>query len=135
MKRQRIVLAEDHSAVAEQLRALLADEYEVSVVNDGGALLRAIQRDRPDALITDIAMPGKNGLMAARAALDLHPDLTIVFVSVSNPPEMIRHTQSLGALGYVMKCDAGEELLAAVRAALAGRHYLSLHARRALGEP
>ncbi|HMN45867.1 MAG TPA: response regulator transcription factor [Povalibacter sp.] len=133
MRRQRIVLAEDHDAVAEQLRSVLADHYDVEVVGDGDALLQAVERERPDAVVTDIAMPRRNGLLAARAVLNRYPELAVVFVSISDAPEMIRHAQSQGVLGYVLKCDAGEELLQAVQSALRGTLYISLHARMALG--
>ena len=59
MQRPRIVLAEDHAEVAEQLRALLISEFDVvAVVADGQALLRTVEADRPDVVVTDVVMPG-----------------------------------------------------------------------------
>lgn len=131
MGQQQIVLAEDHGAVAEQLTKLLGEEFTVRVVADGVALLEAIAEQRPDAVVTDIAMPRMSGLIAAQRALERYPDLPIVFVTVADQPELIRRARALGALGYVLKCDAGEELLAAVHAGLAGHAYVSVHAREA----
>jgi len=134
--RQRVVLAEDHPGVAEQLRDLLSREYEVlEVVPDGGALVRAARTLAPDAIVADIGMPGMTGLAAARAILGEHPEARIVIVTVRDEASVIRHTLALGALGYVSKADAGEELLPAVRSSLEGHEYLSTNAREALGLP
>jgi DNA-binding NarL/FixJ family response regulator len=133
--RQRVVLAEDHPGVAEQLRALLSREYEVEVVPDGGALVRAFKALAPDAIVADIGLPVMTGLAAARAILDDEPDARIVIVTVRDEAPVIRHTLALGALGYVSKADAGEELLPAVRSSLEGHEYLSMTAREALGLP
>jgi DNA-binding NarL/FixJ family response regulator len=134
--RQRVVLAEDHPGVAEQLRVLLSREYEVlEVVRDGGALVRAVQARAPDAIVADLGMPVMTGLAAARAILDAHPEARIVIVTVRDEAPVIRRTLALGALGYVSKADAGEELLPAVQSSLEGHEYLSTTAREALGLP
>lgn len=129
MRRLRIVLAEDHQGVAEQLRALLADEYDVEILRDGWSLVTSLERQCPDALVTDISIPGVSGLVAARAARNLYPSLPIVFVTVSNTDDVIKRAMSLGAVGYVLKCDAGEELPMALRAVLGGQSFLSMHVR------
>lgn len=106
--RQRIVLAEDHAAVAEQLRMLLSIDYEVAeVVRDGRALLEAVKALRPDAIVADIGMPVTDGLAASRAILHEYPEARIVFVTVWDDPSVIRRALSPGALGYVWKADAG----------------------------
>jgi DNA-binding NarL/FixJ family response regulator len=134
--RQRVVLAEDHLGVAEQLRDLLSREYEVlEVVHDGGALVRAVKALVPDAIVADIGMPVMTGLAALRAILDEQPGARIVMVTVRDEAPVIRHALALGALGYVSKADAGEELLPAVRSSLEGHTYLSTTAREALGPP
>lgn len=129
MARRRIVLADDHMEVARQLQGLLSGDYDVEVVCDGSSLLQVIRNQAPDALVLDITMPGMNGLAVARAALQMYPWLPVVFVTVTDAPEVIRSALSLGACGYVIKCDAGEELMAAVRAGFTGRTYLSAHAK------
>ena len=126
MKRPRVVLAEDHAAIAAQLRALLALEFDVmDTVEDGTALLAAFETSQPDVLVSDIGMPGISGLAAARKILASHPDARIVFITVRDEPGVIRNAMSLGVLGYVMKCDAGDELPIAVRTALVGGRYVS----------
>lgn len=132
--RPRVVLAEDHPAIATQLRALLASEYEViATVHDGRALVEAAGATLPDAIVSDIAMPGLSGLAAADLILAIRPESRIVFVTVQEDRAVIWKAMASGALGYVVKCDAGEELNEAVRAVLLGGRYLSANARRSLG--
>jgi DNA-binding NarL/FixJ family response regulator len=127
MGRARVVLADDHPAVAEQLRGVLEPEFEVvAVVGDGHALLAAAEKHRPDAIVTDIAMPGLDGLAATREILRREPGSRIVFITIHNNPVLVRQALALGALGFVIKLAAGEELVPAVRAALRGERHVAL---------
>jgi DNA-binding NarL/FixJ family response regulator len=129
-----VVLAEDHPAMATELHQLLISEYDiVEVAHDGVALIEATRRTLPDAIVCDIAMPRVNGLAAAASILATRPDARIVFVSVQDSRAVIKKAVDCGARGYVLKSDAGNELVAAVRTALEGGLYLSAHARRILG--
>jgi DNA-binding NarL/FixJ family response regulator len=129
-----VVLAEDHPAMATELHELLSADYDiVEVAHDGSALIEAAQRVRPDAIVCDIGMPRVNGLAAAGSILAARPDARIVFVTVQDSRAVIRKAIDCGARGYVLKSDAGNELVAAVRTALAGGFYLSANARRILG--
>jgi len=126
MKRRRVLLAEDHAAVAEQLRGVLEPEFEVvALVGDGHALLDAVEAFRPDAIVTDIAMPGVDGITTTRAILRRNPDARIVFVTVHGEPALVQQGLAAGALGYVLKLVAGDELVPAVHAALRGERHLS----------
>lgn len=126
MNRPRVLLAEDHEAVAEQLRGVLEPEFEVvALVCDGHALLDAVKVFRPDAIITDIAMPGLDGIAATRAILRENPDARIVFVTVHGEPALVQQGLAAGALGYVLKLAAGDELVPAVHAALRGERHVS----------
>lgn len=120
--------------MAAELHALLATDYDVvDVVHDGRALVDAVLRTWPDAIVSDIGMAGLDGLAAAEAILDVRPNARIVFVTVQDSRAVIRSALNRGAQGYVLKCDAGDELAAAVRAAIQGAAYLSSSARLALG--
>jgi DNA-binding NarL/FixJ family response regulator len=131
--RQRLVLAEDHAAVAAQLRDLLATEYEVvQVVGDGQDLVETVKVHAPDVIVADVGLPAVDGLAAARAILDAQPGARIVLVSVRDEPTLIRNALSSGALAYVIKADAGEELVPAVRSSLEGRRFLSASAQAVL---
>jgi len=102
-------------------------------VQDGAALIEAARRALPDAIVSDIAMPHVNGLAAAASILVTRPDARIVFVTVQDSRGVIRKAIDCGARGYVLKTDAGNELVAAVRTAIEGGFYLSAGARRVLG--
>ncbi len=119
--------------MATELHALLGTDYDVvDVVQDGAALIEAATRVRPDAIVCDIAMPGVTGLTAAVSILAMQPDARIVFVTVLDSRAVVRRALNTGARGYVLKCDAGHELVAAVRTAIHGGSYLSTNARMAL---
>jgi DNA-binding NarL/FixJ family response regulator len=130
--RIRVVLAEDHPEMALHLRALLASEYDVRVVSDGRALMADVDLQMPDIIISDIKMPGLDGLAAARNVRAKHPELPFIFVSVQDDPTIVRKAFAEGARGYVVKSDAGDELASAIEAVLGGGHYLSSSARGAL---
>jgi DNA-binding NarL/FixJ family response regulator len=121
-----VLIAEDHESVARQLRSLLEVECDViDVVSDGKSLVAVVESLKPEVIVSDISMPGLDGLAAARIILERHPNARIVFVTVHDDRAMAQRALHLGALGYVLKNDAGEELLNAVRAAQAGQQHLS----------
>lgn len=126
MSRLRVLLAEDHETVAELLRRLLEGECDVvGVVPDGHSLVAAVDTLHPDVIVSDISMPGCDGLAATVAILSRWQGARIVFVTARDEPPLVRRAIAVGALGVVLKEDASEELLSAVRAAQAGRPYLS----------
>lgn len=120
--------------MAIELQELLSTDYDIlAVVQTGAALIEAARRALPDAIVSDIAMPHVNGLAAAASILVTRPDARIVFVTVQDSRGVIRKAIDCGARGYVLKTDAGNELVAAVRTAIEGGFYLSAGARRVLG--
>jgi len=124
-KRASLVLAEDHVPVAEQLRELLGEEFDVlAVVGHGEALVRAVRRLHPDVVVTDISMPRMDGLQAARELLADRPGLPVVFITMYDDAMLARAALSLGK-GYVLKASAGDELVEALRQVLEGRYFLS----------
>lgn len=126
MSAVRVLLAEDGSAMGRQLRGLLSDTYDViGLVQDGASLLNAAQRMLPDVVVTDIAMPQLDGLEAVRQLRVQRPVLGVVFATVHAEPQMVARAMALGPCSYVLKADAGEDLLPAVQAALRGETFLS----------
>jgi DNA-binding NarL/FixJ family response regulator len=94
-------------------------------VEDGLTLVTAAAREIPDVIVTDISMPGLDGFAAATAILHQNPAARIVFVTVHDEPILVERGLATGALGYVLKAEAGDELVPAVHAALSGDHYVS----------
>lgn len=126
MDPRTVLLADDHIETAEQLRDLLQTEFKVvAMVADGHALVRAAARLAPDVIVTDISMPGLDGIQACALIRRGDPDARIVFVTVNSEPTLVDQGLSAGALGYVLKDAAGDDLVPAVRAALSGERYVS----------
>ena len=122
----RVLVADDHPTVAEGLRAVLESEFDViATVGDGNALVAAATTLTPDVIVTDITMPGLDGIAAASEILRRHPRARIVFVTIHNDAELVQKGLATGALGYVLKLNAGEELVPAIHAALRGEQHVS----------
>ena len=133
-KRPTVLLADDHAATAEQLRALLQPHFNViALVEDGRLLVNAAERLCPDVVVADISMPHLDGIDAAVMIRSHNPDARIVLVTVHADFVLVERGLAVGALGYVLKDTAGDELVAAVTAALDGRRYVSraFHSDRA----
>jgi DNA-binding NarL/FixJ family response regulator len=125
-KKLKVLLADDHPSAVEDLRAVLEPEFEVvASVGDGLSLIAAAQALPHDVIITDIAMPGSDGITAATEILRQNPKARIVFVTVHRDPEIVRKALATGAMGYVMKLNAGDELVPAVHAAMGGKRHVS----------
>ncbi len=110
------------------MRCILEQHPDVRVVGavaDAGEALREAERVRPNVAIIDISMPGLNGIDATRLMTGRAPDLSVVILSMHSSPMVVRRAVEAGALGFVAKDAATEELVRAVRAAGAGERYIS----------
>lgn len=126
MKRKRVLLADDHRIVSDGLKRILEPEFElVGIVEDGFALLEAAAREKPDVIVTDISMPGLNGIEALEELKKTDPDVLVVCMTMHTNVAYARRALDAGALGYVLKHSAAEELYMAVCAAAAGRTFIS----------
>jgi two-component system response regulator NreC len=136
----RIVLADDHTVVRQGLEMLLAneDDFEVvATVGDVDATVRAALGYKPDVLVLDLNMPGGSSLEAIPKILELSPETHIAVLTMQNEPAFARQALSAGAVAYVLKEAADDELVEAVRRAAAGETYLNpqLGARMAAEPP
>jgi two-component system NarL family response regulator len=123
--RPRVLLAEDHPGVAEQLRGLLEPEFDVvATVGDGAALLTLEDELRPDVVITDITMPRLDGITATAALMARRPGTRVVLVTVHDDAELAERGYAAGALACVLKVAAADELVPAVRMAMRGEHHV-----------
>jgi DNA-binding NarL/FixJ family response regulator len=133
--RPTIVIAEDSSLMSARLQMLLASDCELlACVENGRELVNAIRIHRPDVIVSDIDMPVMTGLEAARVILQEQKDARIVFVTALLDPAIIKAALSLGALGFVGKRDAGQELVSAVRSCMDGKIYVSSSGWNAFGQ-
>ena len=126
VSRTRLLLADDHLETAAQLRDLLQPDFDVIAhVTDGCALVRDAAALLPDVIVSDISMPDLDGITAAAKILERDPMARIVFVSVHADPLLVARGLATGALGYVLKLAAGDDLVPAVHAALRGERHVS----------
>ncbi|HEY4090535.1 MAG TPA: response regulator transcription factor [Luteibacter sp.] len=124
-RRPSLVLAEDHPQMAREIARLLDEDFDVlAAVTDGASLLTYAMRLRPDIVVTDIGMPGMDGIDAAERLARALPGLPVVFVSIHNDPEIIRRALTVGR-GFVVKTAVGDELVDAIHAALRGESFIS----------
>jgi len=94
-------------------------------VSDGLEAIRQAENIRPDLVVLDIGLPKLNGTKTARRIREVSPDSKILFVTAESSPEVAGAALEAGGSGYVVKSDAGRELLAAVRALVEGKRYIS----------
>jgi len=136
----RIVLADDHAVVRRGLELLLGaeDGFEVvASVGDVGAAIRTTRGYKPDVLVLDLNMPGGSSLEAIPKILEASPGTKIAVLTMQNEPAFARQALGAGAVAYVLKEAADDELVEAVRRAAAGQTYLNpqLGARMAAEPP
>jgi len=121
-----VLLADDHRVVAEGLKRLLADDFElVGTVEDGRALVAAGKKLRPDVIVADISMPHLNGIEAMVQLKKENPGVKVVFLTMHQEPAYARRALKAGAAGFVVKQSAPAELVMAVNAALKGQTFIT----------
>ena len=126
MKRPRVLLADDHRLLREAFAQLLEPGCEVvGAVADGRALLVAAAKLRPDIVVLDIAMPLLNGLDAARQLKRSMPGVKLIFLTVSEDPDLAAEAFQVGASGYLLKNSAASELFQAIQEVAQGRSYVT----------
>ena len=130
-----VLLADDHDLVRGGIRAMLELMPEVDVLGearDGNELLAHLERIRPDLVITDISMPGLDGLTALAQIRARQPQLRVLVLSMHDSADFVRRAVANGASGYLTKQAAPRELREAVRAMAATGSYFSAAVARLL---
>jgi two-component system response regulator NreC len=123
----RLLLVDDHAVIRTGLRMLLGNETDVEIIGEagtGGEALEAVRTLDPDVVLMDIGLPDMSGIEATRAIRSSHPRTAVVALTIHEDEEYFFKMLDAGALGYVPKRAAPEELLTAIRAAARGEVYL-----------
>ena len=124
--RARLLIADDHTLLAEACKTFLEPEFEVvSIADNGRTLLHLVNDLKPDVVVLDIAMPQLNGLDAADQIKQMLPTTKLVFVTMNMSAEVAAEAFRRGASGYVVKSAGAEELVTAIRRSLKSESYLS----------
>ncbi len=122
----RVVIADDNPVVLRGMAAILevADDIEVvGLAGDGDEALAVVRASRPDVVLLDVQMPGRDGPAVAREVAEDHPVLMITY---SDAPEVVADALASGARGYLVHGRfTPEQLVAAVRGTAAGASHLS----------
>jgi len=124
----RILLVDDFEPWRRQVCALLQTRRELRVVAEVGDGLEAVQQAqelKPDLILVDIGLRKLNGLEAANRIREVAPEAAIIFLTENNDKDIVQAALTIGARGYVLKTDAGRELLRAVAGVLGGDEYVS----------
>lgn len=123
-----ILLCDDHALFREALAALLAQVAGWQVVaqaGDGAEAVRLADAHRPDVAVLDVAMPGMGGIDAAKRIRAVSPATRVIALSMYADAHYRQGMASAGAVGYVLKNEAGAELVSAIRAVIRGETYVS----------
>ncbi len=125
-----ILLVDDFEPFRQFVIATIKEQPELQVICEASDGLVAIQKARrlqPQLVLLDIGIPTLNGIEAARLILAFAPKSRILFLSQERSRAIVQAVFDLGARGYVLKSDAGRELLPAINAVLRGERYVSSH--------
>lgn len=124
----RILIADDHELARSGIRALLENHpgWEVCAeAKDGRDAVELAASTKPHLVLLDIGMPNLNGLEAARQILSVNPGVAILILTMHDSDNVVREVLRAGARGYILKSDAGRDLVAAVEALQRRRTYFT----------
>jgi len=123
----RVVLADDHAMLRAGLRALIDDEPDMVVVGEaanGADAVTVVQRERPDVVVMDIAMPVMNGLEATERIASAGSGTRVLILTMHAEEQYLFQVLQAGGSGYVLKQSADSELMDAIRAVHRGEAFL-----------
>ena len=128
MSSVRVLVVDDYEPFRRFVRSTLKRRPALQVIaeaSEGSEAAQKAEELRPDLILLDVGLPILNGIDVARRIRKLSPESKSIFVSQESSADVVLEAFSSGAVGYVVKIDAGSELLAAVDAALRGRRFVS----------
>ena len=124
----RVISADDHAVVRGGVKQLLADAADIQIVGeaaDGIELMQVLRQTPCDVLLLDISMPGKDGLTLLKEVHSKWPGIAVVILSMHPERQYASRALRAGALSYLTKDGAPEQLLEAIRTVAGGRRYVS----------
>jgi DNA-binding NarL/FixJ family response regulator len=136
-KRLRILLADDHPIVRDGLAAILGRQPDMEVVaqaDDGETAISLFRRERPDLAILDLRMPGLHGADAIARLRREFPTARLLVVTTFDGDADVRRALAAGADGYLLKQMTGGEIVASIRAVMAGKRIVAAEAAQHLAE-
>ena len=137
MATPKIILADDHPVFRSGLRSLIEKEKDLKVIGeakDGEDLLEKLSGLKPDLVVLDLSMPNLDGIGAISELKEKYPKLKILVLTMQKDHEHFKEAMKRGANGFVLKEDAYEELIRAVKAVLQDKFYISAKVEKVLAE-
>jgi len=131
----KVLLADDHSIVRAGLRRIVEDSGDMAVVaeaSDGNEAIQQAHKTEPDVAVIDISMPGLDGLEVIGRLRSQYPDLPILVLTMHEEEQYVVRAIEAGAMGYLTKRSAPEQLVAAIRKVKEGKRFLTAAAAETL---
>jgi len=131
----KLLIADDHQMMREGLRAMIEKEPDMKVIGeaqDGLSTVDLARKLAPDVVVMDVSMPDLNGIEAARKIIKANPNLKVVALSGHIDQHFVREMFTAGAVAYIHKQAASDELVRAIRDVMAGKKYISSDAARGI---
>ena len=131
----KVLLADDHSIVRAGLRRIVEESGDMEVTaeaSDGHEAIRLVEKNTPDVVVVDLSMPGLDGLEVISRLHHLKPDLPVLVLTMHEEGQYVVRAIEAGAMGYITKQSAPEQLVNAIRRLLEGNRYLTDEAAEAL---
>lgn len=124
----RVLIVDDHAFIRRGVQAILQSFPEWELCGEAGSGSEAVSLVddlKPDVVLMDVTMPGMNGIEATRIIRKSHSGIKIVLLTLHESSEILRNGFRAGANGYLLKADAEEELMKAMRIVVGGGSYIS----------
>jgi DNA-binding NarL/FixJ family response regulator len=131
----KVLLADDHSIVRAGLRRIVEESDDIEVIaeaSDGREAILAVRKNRPDVAVIDISMPVLDGLEVITQLKSEYPDIPILVLTMHEEHQYVIRAIETGAMGYITKQSAPEQLVKAIRKVYSGSLFLSDEAAEAL---
>ena len=125
-RRPTVLVADDHVVFTDGIVRILKERFDVvGAVTDGHSMVNAVDRLRPDVIVSDISMPTLSGLEGLRQLKAKRADTRVIFLTMHADAKLAAEAFRLGANGFVLKQSSGDELVKAIEAVLQGHKYMS----------
>ena len=126
MKESCVILADKHPNMLEGIKGILSAEFDnVVMVSDRRSLKNAVRGLSPDMVVVELSLPEADGANIVRLLKNENPDLKIIALSLYDDEDIARAVLDAGAIGFVLKRTAGDDLVPAVKATIKGKPYVS----------
>jgi DNA-binding NarL/FixJ family response regulator len=135
MKKPTVMIADDHTMIAEAFRNLLESQYQVvATVEDGRALLETALHIKPDIVVVDVGMPLLNGLSAGQQLKRQLRKVKVIYLTMNEDPDLAAEAMRTGGSAYLLKSSATSELLKSIHEVLRGGTYVTPKIKRGIEE-